>query len=47
MIFFRYDDAPQEDVFEQLIREADEREKREKQLSKQEDDPAQNKAHSI
>ena len=41
MIFFRYDDAPQEDVFEQLIREADEREKREKQLSNQEDDPAQ------
>ena len=41
MILFRYDDAPQEDVFEQLIREADEREKREKQLSNQEDDPAQ------
>ena len=42
--FIRYDDEPQEDVFEQLIRESNERIAREKQLNGEdsENDPMPN-----
>ena len=36
--FIRYDDEPQEDVFEQLIRESNERIAREKQLNGEDDE---------